>query len=102
VPRYTANHVVSRRDEVDGTLFYNPDVDDVAVINGSGIAVFAYLAEPRTSQTPTTASTPSRRRRPAPYTPEAKRSDSRGACRTIRASRGPVDPQDWRAHGTAR
>ena len=46
--RYTANPVVSRRDEADGTLLYNPDVDDVAVINGSGIVVFAFLAEPRT------------------------------------------------------
>jgi hypothetical protein len=45
---YLANPVVSRRDEADGTLLYNPDVDDIAVINGSGIAVFAYLAEPRT------------------------------------------------------
>ena len=46
--RYTANPVVSRRDEADGTLLYNPDVDDVAVINGSGIVVFAFVAEPRT------------------------------------------------------
>ena len=47
-PRYIANPVVSRRDEADGTLLYNPDVDDVGVINGSGLALWAFLAEPRT------------------------------------------------------
>jgi hypothetical protein len=45
---YAANPVVSRRDEADGTLLYNPDVDDVAVINGSGLAVLDFLAEPHT------------------------------------------------------
>jgi len=44
---YAANPVVSRRDEADGTLLYNPDVDDVGVINGSGLALWLFLAEPR-------------------------------------------------------
>jgi hypothetical protein len=45
---YTVNPVVSRREEADGTLLYNPDVDDVAVINGSGLEVLGFLSEPRT------------------------------------------------------
>ena len=46
--RYLAKPVVSRREEADGTLLYNPDVDDVGVINGSGLALWFFLAEPRT------------------------------------------------------
>lgn len=45
---YSVNPVVSRRDEPDGTLLYNPDVDDVALINGSGLAVWELLAQPHT------------------------------------------------------
>ena len=45
---YALNPVVSRRDEPDGTLLYNPDVDDVAVVNGSGLVVIEFLAEPHT------------------------------------------------------
>ena len=47
-PRYIANPVVSRREEADGTVLYNPDVDDVGVINVSGLALWIFLAEPRT------------------------------------------------------
>jgi hypothetical protein len=45
---YVANPVVSRRDETDGTLLYNPDADDVALVNGSGLAVWELLSVPRT------------------------------------------------------
>jgi len=47
-PSHLAKPVVSRRDEADGTLRYNPDVDDVGVISGSGLALWLFLAEPRT------------------------------------------------------
>jgi hypothetical protein len=48
-PRYTASPVVSCREEgPDGALLFNPDTDDVLVINVTGLLIWEALAEPRT------------------------------------------------------
>jgi len=45
--RYVANAVVSCSPEGDGSVLFNPDADDMAVINHSGEVLWAYLLEPR-------------------------------------------------------
>jgi hypothetical protein len=46
---YTINPVVSCREEgPDGALLFNPDTDDVLVINVTGLLIWEALAEPRT------------------------------------------------------
>ena len=34
--RYAVNPAVSLREELDGALLYNPDTDEVLLINGTG------------------------------------------------------------------
>jgi hypothetical protein len=46
--RYQAHPVVSCGDEEDGAVLYNPDLDDAAVVNLPGRALWAYLETPRT------------------------------------------------------
>jgi hypothetical protein len=47
--RYTANPMVSCGDEEDGAFLFNPDTDDTAIVNLSGRALWALLADsPRT------------------------------------------------------
>jgi hypothetical protein len=48
--RYQADPVVSCRDEGDdGAILFNPDTDDTAVLNPSGRALWAQLAQPCTA-----------------------------------------------------
>jgi hypothetical protein len=45
---YTVNPDVSCREEgPDGALLFNPDTDDVLVINVTGLLIWQALAEPR-------------------------------------------------------
>jgi hypothetical protein len=46
--RYVANPVVSCGDEEDGTVLFNPDTEDTAIVNPSGRAPWAFLETPRT------------------------------------------------------
>jgi hypothetical protein len=46
--RYQVDPVVSCGDEADGAVLYNPDLDDTAMINLSGRALWAFLQAPRT------------------------------------------------------
>ena len=46
--RYVANREVSRRDEEGGTLLYDPDADEVTIVNATGVELWDALAEPRT------------------------------------------------------
>jgi len=45
--RYVANPVVSCGDEEGGSILFNPDTDDMVVINPSGRALWDYLEAPR-------------------------------------------------------
>jgi hypothetical protein len=42
--------VVSCGEEVDGFVLFNPDTDDMAIINPSGRALWDWLATPRSAQ----------------------------------------------------
>lgn len=46
--RYLINPVVSCRDEGDEALLFNPDLDDVALINPTGRMIWDILATPYT------------------------------------------------------
>lgn len=47
--RYVINPVISCREEgPDGALLFNPDTDDVLVINVTGLLIWEALTEPRT------------------------------------------------------
>ncbi len=49
VPRYVVNPDVSCREEgSDGALLFNPDTDDVIVVNSTGALIWQALAQPRT------------------------------------------------------
>lgn len=47
---FAANPVVSCREEEDGSVLFNPDTDDMAVINPTGRVIWDFLATPRTPQ----------------------------------------------------
>jgi len=48
-PQYVVNPDVSCREEgPDGALLFNPDTDDVIVVNATGALIWGALAEPRT------------------------------------------------------
>ena len=47
-PRYLANRDVSKREEDGGTLLYDPDADEVTIVNDAGAELWTALAEPRT------------------------------------------------------
>jgi len=46
--RYIANREVSMREEEGGTLLYDPDADEVTIVNAAGVELWGALAEPRT------------------------------------------------------
>ena len=46
--RYQANPVVSRADEPDGAVLYNPDTDLASVVNLTGRQLWLFLETPRT------------------------------------------------------
>jgi hypothetical protein len=46
--RYVAKCEVSTREEEGGTLLYDPDADEVTIVNAAGAELWAALAEPRT------------------------------------------------------
>ena len=49
--RYRANPVVSFGDEGDdGAVLYNPDVDDVTIVNLAGKAIWQLLETPQTPE----------------------------------------------------
>jgi sensor domain CHASE-containing protein len=48
--RYAVNPAVSLREELDGALLYNPDTDDVLLINDTGRLIWEAMAQPRTSE----------------------------------------------------
>jgi hypothetical protein len=48
VVRYVAKTEVSAREEEGGTLLYDPDADQVTIVNAAGAELWAALAEPRT------------------------------------------------------
>ncbi len=48
---YIKNSDVSyREEEAEGALLFNPDTDDVLIINITGLLVWEALAQPRTQQ----------------------------------------------------
>ncbi len=47
--RYAANPVVSLRDEFEGALLFNPDTDEVVLINETGRIIWEAIACPRTA-----------------------------------------------------
>jgi hypothetical protein len=50
-PLYVANPDVSCREEgPDGALLFNPDSDEVLVVNVTGLLIWQALAEPRTQE----------------------------------------------------
>jgi hypothetical protein len=50
VSRYVVNPDVSCREEgPDGALLFNPDTDQVVVVNVTGLLIWEALAEPRTA-----------------------------------------------------
>lgn len=54
--RYIANPDVSCREEgPDGALLFNPDTDQVVVVNPTGLLIWQTLAEPRTQNEVATA-----------------------------------------------
>jgi hypothetical protein len=46
--RYIANREVSMREEEGGTLLYDPDADEVTIVNAAGVELWAALSEPCT------------------------------------------------------
>jgi hypothetical protein len=51
-PLYVVNPDVScREEEPDGALLFNPDTDDVLVVNVTGLLIWQALAEPSTQET---------------------------------------------------
>jgi hypothetical protein len=46
--RYSINPVVSRREESEGALLYNPDSDEVVLVNETGRLIWDFIAQPRT------------------------------------------------------
>lgn len=46
--RYAGNPVVSLREESGGALLYNPDTDDVVLINETGRMIWQTIAQPKT------------------------------------------------------
>jgi hypothetical protein len=48
VVRYVAKPEVSAREEEGGTLLYDPDKDQVTMVNAAGAELWDALAEPRT------------------------------------------------------
>ena len=47
--RYAVNPAVSLREELDGALLYNPDTDNILLINETGRLIWSFLAKPRTA-----------------------------------------------------
>ena len=48
--KYQANPVISFKDEGDeGAVLYNPDSDKVVIINAVGVAIWQFIAQPRTA-----------------------------------------------------
>ncbi|MBN2202466.1 PqqD family protein [bacterium] len=47
--RYSSNPVVSVREEPEGGLLYNPDTDEVVLLNGTGRLIWGMLDCPRTA-----------------------------------------------------
>jgi sensor domain CHASE-containing protein len=48
--RYLANPVVSCGDEKDGSVLFNPDTDDMVVINPSGKLIWEFIQSAHTAQ----------------------------------------------------
>jgi hypothetical protein len=46
--RYQANPDVSRGDEEDGAVLFNPDTDDTVIVNLTGRTLWAFLETPHT------------------------------------------------------
>jgi len=46
--RYAVNPVVSLREESGGALLYNPDLDDVVLINETGRMIWEIIVQPKT------------------------------------------------------
>jgi uncharacterized protein YfaA (DUF2138 family) len=46
--RYAVNPVVSLRKELDGALLYNPDQDDIILLNETGVLIWEAIATPKT------------------------------------------------------
>lgn len=46
--RYAVNSLVSLREEFEGALLYNPDTDDVVLINETGRLIWDAIAAPHT------------------------------------------------------
>ncbi len=46
--RYSVNPVVSLRDEPEGALLYNPDSDEVVLVNETGKLIWDFINRPRT------------------------------------------------------
>jgi hypothetical protein len=46
--RYAVNPVVSLRKELDGALLYNPDQDDVILLNETGVLIWEAMTTPKT------------------------------------------------------
>jgi hypothetical protein len=46
--RYMANPAVSRGDEHDGAVLFNPDTDDTSIVNLTGRALWTFMETPRT------------------------------------------------------
>ncbi len=50
MPRYLANPDIScREDGPEGALLFNPDTDDLLVINPTGLLIWQALSHPRTT-----------------------------------------------------
>ena len=47
--RYAANPAVSLREESGGALLYNPDLDDVVLINETGRMIWETIVQPQTA-----------------------------------------------------
>jgi len=47
--RYAVNPAVSLREELDGALLYNPDTDDILLINGTGRLIWDAITRPQTT-----------------------------------------------------
>lgn len=47
--RYAVNPLVSLRKELDGALLYNPDQDDIIIINETGVLIWEVMTTPKTA-----------------------------------------------------